>query len=710
MPEVLTAFPRELLAVFREASPFILLGFAVAGCIQVLMPVGAVQRLLGGGRVRSIFLASLLGIPLPLCSCSVLPTALALRKRGAGRGATISFLISTPETGIDSIALTYGLMDPVMTLFRPFSALVTALSAGFAVEAFGGRSEREPEPESKDEAPPEEISCADCVAEEPEADAPPAGSIGVRLRRGFPGAFRELFDETSHWMLGGLVISALISVFLPAEIVTRYLSEGAAPMVIMLLIGIPMYICASASTPIAAALVLKGLSPGAALVFLLAGPATNIGSLAILARSFGRRVMVIYISMIAGMSLLLGTLLDGVYGASGMDLAEVSAAARGLPGWIVWPAVVVFTGLLVRSFRRASAPAEFRAVGNGIARVTGLRPSGRAFLILVLVALLLFVASTCVLVVPPGYQGLVQRFGAPRGGPLAEGIHAKLPIPLETARLVSTGSVRRVEIGFRSRTPGGAESLYPGAVGNRRLEEESLHLTGDGNILDAKAVLRYRVSDAGAFVWGFADPEEVLRQETMGELLDELAARPIDGVYTEERRSLEESVREGVRRRVQEIGLGVDVLAFGVRSVHAPPEVHAAFRDVASAQEDKQTAVNIAWRYQAETVILARGEAAGDRAAAEGQADRTIRMAEGESRSLFQRAEAFRAHEEASRLRMYLEAIEDVLSGSRKVIRPGGVQAGALDLWIPGSPGVESGGGTRVFEGASPPSAGGAEN
>jgi len=132
-----TQFLQELVGVFLEASPYILLGFGVAALIQILLPVRLVQRLLGRGRARSIVGASLLGIPLPLCSCSVLPTALALRKRGAGRGATVSFLVSTPETGIDSIALTYGLMDPLMAIYRPFAALVSALTAGFATEAFG---------------------------------------------------------------------------------------------------------------------------------------------------------------------------------------------------------------------------------------------------------------------------------------------------------------------------------------------------------------------------------------------------------------------------------------------------------------------------------------------------------------------------------------------------------------------------------------------
>ena len=136
-----TQFLKELLGVFLEASPYILLGFLVAAVIQVLLPVDAVRRLLGGGRVRSIVSASLLGIPLPLCSCSVLPTALSLRKRGAGKGATVSFLVSTPETGVDSIAVTYAILGPLLAVIRPIAAFVNAVTCGLLADWVGPREE-----------------------------------------------------------------------------------------------------------------------------------------------------------------------------------------------------------------------------------------------------------------------------------------------------------------------------------------------------------------------------------------------------------------------------------------------------------------------------------------------------------------------------------------------------------------------------------------
>ncbi len=691
MNDLPTRFLRELIGVFLEASPYILLGFTVAACIQVLLPVSSVRRLFGRGRARSIFAASLLGIPLPLCSCSVLPTALALRRRGAGRGATLSFLVSTPETGIDSIALTYGLMDPLMAIYRPFAALASALAAGFAAEAWGqdGAAEAAAEEGATDaaETPSPEPHPDDRLAlEEARRTAGEhARPIPARLREGFRGAFVEIFDETSHWMLAGLVISAVISVLLPAEIVTRYLSAGPVPLLLMLVLGIPLYICASASTPIAAALVLKGLSPGAALVFLLAGPATNIGSLAILGRFLGRRVTILYLAVIAIMSLALGALLDVIYPLFSIDPQGAVARAGEIPTWIAAPAAAVFAGLLFLSFRRKEAPNEFRKLGAAIRWLLGFRITARS-LAWVAGAIVAFWAITqFFIVVPPGHRGLIKRFGAPRGEPMGEGLHVKWPPPIETGEVLPVDAVRRIEFGFRS--PGqstGPTDRGPLDAGTsaRQLEEEAIYLTGDENLVDAKSVLQYRVVDPVRFLYGFENPEDVLKAQTTAELLDVLAAIRIDRVYTDDRPIVEDRVREGLARRAAEVDLGVEVLHFGIREVHAPPEVHAAFRDVASAQEDKETAVNVALRYLDETVNLARGQAAGDLEEARSFATRELARAKGGSVSLLMRGEAYRERPVGTYTRLYLETVEEVLASARKIIRPGWAGSGAVDLWI----------------------------
>ena len=674
----LQTFLRELLAIFLDASPYILFGFAIAALLNVLLPVHTVQRLLGRGRVRPIFMASLLGIPLPLCSCAVLPTAIALRRRGASPGATASFLISTPESDVDAIVLTYGLMGPLIAIYRPIAGFVTAIAAGFAAD-FWAKSPVEPESGAHDAH--DKLS-----AEEARAKAP--ASWREKIRAGFSGAFRELFDETSHWILAGLVISALISTILPASIVTRYLSQGAVPLLLMLLIGIPLYICASASTPIAAALMLKGLSPGAALVFLLAGPATNIGSIGILSRTLGKRFVAIYVGSIALFSLLFGFLLDLVAKQTGWDPKVTLGQASNLPAWIAWPSVLVLLVLFFLSFRRAAVPKEFRRLGQGIEWIMGSRLTARRLAMAALVAAGLMFLSTCFLVVPPGKQGLVTRFGAPVGQARSEGLHLKLPFPIERAEIIHSAAVRRIEIGFRTPPPGSDGNWLSPDNSTGAYDEEALFLTGDENLVDTKAAVQYRVLDPARYRYGFQDPDATLQAQAIAELLEVLAGRNIDGFYTDRRQEVEKTVEEGIRRRVSELDLGIEIVHFGVLSVHAPAEVHAAFRDVASSQEDKQREIDIAYRYSDETVNLARGEAAARVAQAQGFSSSAVLRAEGDSQSLRERVAAYRQRPNGTKKRLYLETVEQVLSRGRKIIQPGWKGSASVDLWISGKAGA----------------------
>jgi HflK protein len=674
-------FLRELVAIFREASPYILLGFGIAACVHVLLPVRTVQRFLGRGRLRSVVMAALLGIPLPLCSCAVVPTALALRRRGASRGATVSFLISTPETGEEAIALTWGLIDPLMAIFRPIAALLTAITAGVAVEVLGeGRGKPKPGEEGPLEGtPPEGPPPAD------EADPAATGSVWERLRRGFRGSFVELFDETSYWMLAGLVISALISVAVPAEVVTRWLSSGPLPLVVMLLVGIPLYICASGSTPIAAALMMKGLSPGAAFVFLLAGPATNVGSIGILRHALGRSVTIIYVASIAVLALAFGTLLDALYPALGIDPRASAGEMTDLPGWLAWPCVAGFAALLFFSFRRAAPPAEFRAIGSALGRL-GLRLDRRFAAVCAVAVAAAWLLGSCFVVVPPGHRALVRRFGVPLGDVRGEGLHFKLPAPVDRADVFAADAVRRFELGFRSGGLTSAPADTLAGAESRLLEEEGVYLTGDENLLSTKSIVQYRVTDPERWVYGFRDPEDVLKLNTLSAAVDILAGYGIDRVYGGDRGEVEARILETLRARVREMEFGAEVLHYCIVDVHAPAEVHAAFRDVASAHEDKQTAINVAWRYLDETVNLAQGEAASEVEKARSESETSVLRAEGDSRSFVARAEAFRQRRVGTLKRLYLETAEEVLVRARKIVRPGWKGSSGIDLWISDGP------------------------
>ncbi len=669
-------FFRELVAVFRDASPYILFGFAVAACLHVLLPVSQVQRLLGGGRLRSIVYASLLGIPLPLCSCSVLPIGLSLHRHGAGRGATVSFLISTPETGIDSIALTWGLMDPIMALFRPFAALVTALTAGVAVDALG-----EEKRETVAPAMPLPDDPGPRLHDHSHAAEVPGETWRQRLRSGFRGAFVELFDETSYWMLTGLVVSTLILLLAPPAMVTRWLGSGPLPFLFMLVIGIPLYICASASTPIAAALVLKGLSPGAALVLLLAGPATSLASIGILSRTFGRRVLAVYLASIALLAVAMGVLLNAVYAALRIDPQASIGNARDLPGWIGWASTAVFVVLLVASFRRRGVPGPVRSVLRWLDR-SGIRLDRRLGLGAAAAVVGAWLVAELFVVVPPGSRALIRRFGEPAGGVRTEGLHFRWPPPVDRVDIFAADEVRRLELGFRSggMTEAPADTLA--GTEARVLEEEAVYLTGDENLINTKSTVQYRVTDPERWVYGFRDPEGVLKLSTLSAVVDVLAGYGIDRVYAGNRGDVEEEVLAALRARAEAMRLGAEILRFSITDVHAPAEVHAAFRDVASAQEDKQTAINVALRYLDETVNLARGEAAGQLEGARSDASSDVLRAQGDSESLRMRSAAYRERRVGTKKRLYLEAVEEVLARARKIVRPGWKGSGGVDLWV----------------------------
>jgi uncharacterized protein len=331
-----------------EAAPFVLFGFLAAGLLKAFVPEDFVARHLGQSSFGSVIKASLFGIPLPLCSCGVIPAAIGLRKHGASNGASAAFLISTPETGVDSIAITYALLDPIMTVMRPLAAFFTATVTGLCINLL-----------PTDQSPPTEVaehhsdSCSStCCDEHPSLPQ----NLRQRLGAGLKFAFGDLLGDIGKWLLIGILVSGIISFFVPESFFTNYLSGEYSSLLVMLLIGIPIYICASASTPIAAALVLKGLSPGAALVFLLAGPATNAATLTVIGRFLGKKVTAIYLASIACCSLLAGWLVNRIYfwtGASISDWVSKGAGHEVSPLGTFW--ALLLLALIVRSLWKNSA-------------------------------------------------------------------------------------------------------------------------------------------------------------------------------------------------------------------------------------------------------------------------------------------------------------------------------------------------------------------
>ncbi|MCP3924671.1 MAG: SO_0444 family Cu/Zn efflux transporter [Desulfobacterales bacterium] len=306
--------------ILLESSPYVLLGFFVAGLLKAFLPKDFVSTHLGGNGIKSIVKASAMGVPIPLCSCGVVPAAAGLKEQGAGKGAVTSFLISTPETGVDSIAVTYALLDPVMTIIRPVSAFVTAIAAGISVSFSSKFEDDEQKPQSPFPMAQDTGGCTDsCCGGHAQADD---NSFKGKFKSGMNFAFGELLNDIGKWFIIGIILAGLISVFLSPEIVSKYFGNEYLSMIIMLAIAIPLYVCATASTPIAAALALKGISPGAALVFLMAGPATNVASLTVVSKIIGKKATAIYLFVIIVISFVLGIAVNYLYGYLGISISS----------------------------------------------------------------------------------------------------------------------------------------------------------------------------------------------------------------------------------------------------------------------------------------------------------------------------------------------------------------------------------------------------
>jgi len=345
--DMILAVLTECWAVLVEAAPYVLFGFFVAGLLKAFVPDAFMAAHLGGKGVKPVLKAALIGVPLPLCSCGVLPAALGLRRQGAGKGAAAAFMISTPETGVDSMAVTYALIDPIMTVVRPVAATITAVVAGLLVNAF-------PERESASlpmASPTPAGTCTGPGCGCGHDDGPTCSpSTRARFVSGMRFAFGEMLGDIGRWLLIGVVLAGLISVAVPDDFLASFAGGGAVSYLVMLAVALPLYVCATASTPIAASLLLKGISPGAALVFLLAGPATNGATITVMLKTLGRRATALYVAAIVFCSLGLAYAVDRLYLVLGLDIrAVVAEAGETLPHWVGVACAVALLALVVRT-------------------------------------------------------------------------------------------------------------------------------------------------------------------------------------------------------------------------------------------------------------------------------------------------------------------------------------------------------------------------
>jgi len=362
-------------SVLLQAGPWLVGGFLLAGFIHVLVPVDKVTRHLGKPGLGGVLKAALVGAPLPLCSCSVIPVAAAIRRQGASKGATASFLISTPETGADSFILSYAMLGPFMAIVRPIAALATAIAAGLAIDRLDAEAVDAPHDREEVNATGAGGCCHANTGSGAASSGSPMGPgsqspglqnpalISVTSHPGLMTrtvskaieavryGFGTMFEDLAHWLVLGFVLAGLVSALFPPNLLERYVGSGPWSMLLMLAVGLPMYVCATASTPVAAVLIAKGLSPGAALVFLLAGPATNAATMVVVGRDLGRRSLALYLASIAVVALLFGVLTDLVLVSMPSLATSLHQHVHAAPAGVAWPFAVALAMLILNGLR-----------------------------------------------------------------------------------------------------------------------------------------------------------------------------------------------------------------------------------------------------------------------------------------------------------------------------------------------------------------------
>jgi uncharacterized membrane protein YraQ (UPF0718 family)/copper chaperone CopZ len=331
---------QEILYFYHAVAVYLVLGLAMAGIMYVVFPESLIRRQLGGRSLLSIFKATAIGVPLPLCSCGVIPVAASLNRSGASRGAVSAFLVSTPQVGPDSYLITYSLFGWVFAVFRIAAALVTAFFVGIL---FLLRERRLPAGAPASEGP--------FVSPE---------SLKARLKNLPSHAEFNILGPIANSLVLGILLAGVITALVPDWIFNRYLGSHWSSMLFMLLLGIPLYVCASASTPVAASLMFKGVSPGSALVFLLVGPATNTVTLAAVTKMMGKRMALLYAAGVAAGSIAMGIILDLFAGGLGVQ-AAVHAHHHGamLPAPLMWAGSITLAAMLAVYYIRTKVLDRF---------------------------------------------------------------------------------------------------------------------------------------------------------------------------------------------------------------------------------------------------------------------------------------------------------------------------------------------------------------
>lgn len=733
------------LALLANSSGFLLLGLFAAGLVHALAHrFESLQRLIPRG-LKAIALGIIAGFPLPVCSCGIVPIAVALKRRHAHPETVASFVVSTPETSLDAVGLTAALFGLPFALFRVLAGLTAALLAGIfviATEAWPAAQERDGGNAHDHDlnvieghTPPEWwerlVAWTGRTAREwlgpsptpAQTSAPPAGSsvltgpqspsIRKRFRRTIVAAMRvgfvETLDEISWMLLFGFALSAAILVFLPDDFAARIPGGITGQTLFGLAISLPLYVCASSSIPLAAALMTKGLSPVAVMTIFLVGPLTNPSTLLLLSRSFGRRfvaalVLAGFLAAIAFGSIV-AALVKAPVGQTPLDIGQTASVG----GWDIF-FTIIFLPIFVLSLARAGPRRGARDIREAVTSILppDLRVAVHAAVVrlwslkkelgwIALGALTAgWLLSGCA-VIPEGTVGFPDVFGKAGERPLPPGLHWTLPVPFGRMRVVDAGALIDVSVGFRPEpderrassdsalfTPAansGWHSIYTSS-GSR--PEESTYVTGDLNLVESKAGIHLLISDPRAFAYQGGDPTETVRSLYQASLRELLASRPIDETLTSARSSIEQAALLDLQRRLIAAHIPLRVVSVNLLDLHPPDTAVHAFRDISSAIEDRETRIHQA-RGKADAALpSARGAAAAMMASAESDRRENVARASGVSTAFAIQADIAKRSGPAVRSMLRWNALDRLFVGKRLVLVPHGTARDLVDMPLSG--------------------------
>jgi uncharacterized membrane protein YraQ (UPF0718 family)/regulator of protease activity HflC (stomatin/prohibitin superfamily) len=727
----------SFLTLFANSSGFLLFGLFAAGLVHALAHrFETLQRSVPRG-LKAIALGIVAGMPLPICSCGLIPLAIALRRRHAHPETVASFVVSTPETSLDAVGLTAALLGLPFALLRVLAGLTAALLAGIfviAIEAWPPRKEREhdgdiasgdlhehdagahSQPEwwhrlvawarrtwtewfGHERKPP--------VGEAPtEISAPPPGRARVRrtLIEAARIGFIETLDEIAWTLLLGFALSAVVLAFLPNDFAARIPGGLLGQTLFGLALSLPLYVCASGSIPLAAALLAKGLSPVAVLAIFLIGPLTNPAMLLVLSRSFGRRFVAALI--IAGLiaAIVFGGIMAIVAKTPAVQAAQETQLAGAVGGWDIFFSII-FVPLFALSLARAGVrraasdirlafasivPAEARRAIGSLARRIWTRRA-RVGWIGAGVAAGAWILSGCA-VIPEGRVGFAEVFGKADQRPVQPGLRWTLPRPFGRVTVVDSGAVIDVSVGFRPDaaeegawsdpsllTPAADSGWHAAYTSSGSRPEESTYVTGDLNLVESKAGIHLLISDARTFAYQGGDPIETVRSLYQASLRELLAQRPIDDTLTAARSWIEQAARRDLQRRLTAAHIPLQALSVNLLDLHPPDASVRAFRDISSALEDRETRIHQARGKAGAALPAARGEAAMLFANAQADRGENVARASGVSIAFAVQADVARKSGTAVRSMLRWDALDHLLIGKRIVLFPHGTARDLVD-------------------------------